>query len=243
MQTATNVSDQTNASGPEINRAARPGISSNFTLAKDSADDADRRDIGKTLPDGVQILDPGYDAREDLSDLRVLIVDDNRFHRSIVRNALIAQGVYTHWEAEDVIAAEKLMASESIDLIILDNNMPGEKGTQFTRRIRQDSVPGNRCAPIIMISAYGDEKVINSARNAGVHEYVLKPFNVTTLLKRLQTTFRTPRDFVIAPGYVGPDRRWKQKLAGAGQESGDRAEKSTSPIAPGLRKPEVLVFD
>jgi len=57
-----------------------------------------------------------------------------------------------------------------------------------------------------MSYAYGDEKVISAVRNAGVHEYVLKPFNVVTLIKRIMLTFKISGVFVIALGYAGPDR-------------------------------------
>ncbi|NQV45926.1 MAG: response regulator [Rhodospirillales bacterium] len=207
-----------------------------------------KEDEGKELPEGVQVLEPGYDARDDLSTLRVLIVDDNRFHRSLVRNAMISQSIQGIWEAEDADEAEKIMADQPIDLIVLDNNMPGEKGITFTQRLRQGKVIGNRCTPIIMVTAYGDEKIITAARNAGVHEYILKPFNVVTLIKRVQLTFKTPRDFIISPGYVGPDRRWEQKLKAQqanGNESPDNddAKSNTGGGQPGISKPEVLIFD
>lgn len=210
--------------------------------------EGERRKEDKKLPDGVQILEPGYDARDDLSTLRVLIVDDNRFHRSLVRNAMISQSIQGIWEAEDADEAEKIMADQTIDLIILDNNMPGEKGITFTQRVREGNASGNRCTPIIMVTAYGDEKIITAARNAGVHEYILKPFNVMMLIKRVQLTFKIPRDFIISPGYVGPDRRWEQKLKAQQANSNEPSANDDAKVNPrgiqsGIPKPEVLIFD
>jgi len=215
-------------------------VTNDFKLEKDvvehEAPENDRRSEYEDIPEGVQILKPGYDAREDLTTLQVLIVDDNRFHRSLIRNALASQGIHTHWEAEDAKSAERLMSEQDVDLIILDNNMPGEKGAAFTRRLRRKGIPGNPCTPVIMVSAYGDEGIIMAARNSGVHEYILKPFNIVTLLKRIVSTFKYPRDFVIAPEYVGPDRRWEQKLnAEAKKRTGDDSRTT------GLRKPEVVM--
>lgn len=239
MQSGAIALDMANPCAPDAAAAVKPVTSSHSAIT--SGND-ERHTSGKKLPEGVQILEPGYDAREDLRGLRILIVDDNRFHRSLVRNALMSQGIHSHWEAEDAAVAEKLLADQVIDLIIMDNNMPGEKGSAFTRRIRMGEVAGNRYTPIIMVSAYGDERVITAARNAGVHEYVLKPFNVVTLIKRLQSTFKTPRDFIIAPEYVGPDRRWKQKLNADGTVNAD-TKAARSPLPPGINKPEVLTFD
>ncbi len=233
MQSATLASDPTSSGAPDTTTPEKRGISSGLKVAKNK--DGRHADI----PEGVQILEPGYKAREDISSLRVLIVDDNRFHRSLIRNTLMSQTINSQWEAEGVDEAEAILAGDAIDLIILDNNMPGEKGITFTQRIRQGKTKANRFTPIIMASAYGDEKVISAARNAGVHEYVLKPFNVATLLKRVVLTFKIPRDFIIAPGYVGPDRRWREKL----DQDGNQTSAREASLSPGLCKPEVLVYD
>lgn len=177
--------------------------------------------------------------RYDLTGLQILIIDDNRFHRSLIRNALASQGIHGHWEAEDTKTAEKVLVDETIDLMILDNNMPDEKGIPFVERLRRGKTTGDARTPVIMLSAYGDERVIVAARNAGVHEYILKPFNIMTLLKRIQATFLYPRDFVIAPGYVGPDRRWEQKL----KKDATAGEADLRDMPPGLRKPQLIEVD
>ncbi len=226
-QTAANV----------IHMVSPPGT------AGEDVKETDRRTDQSELPEGVEILDPGYEPREDLSGLRVLIVDDNRFHRSLVRNALMSQGIHSQYEAEDAEKAEQILSEQSVDLIILDNNMPGEKGITFTERLRKGKTKCNRFTPIVMISAYGDEKVISAASNAGVHEYVLKPFNIATLLKRIEMTFRIPRDFIISPGYVGPDRRWRKKLQNEQQANCNAASVDNVKAFPGLKKPKLEVYD
>lgn len=228
MQPATSASDKRASESQDVSNDA----------AMARGKDARQQD----LPEGVEILAPGYEAREDISGLRVLIVDDNRFHRSLIRNALMSQGIHSQWEAENAEDAEAILGGDPVDLIILDNNMPGEKGITFTQRIRQGKTSANRFTPIIMVSAYGDEKVILAAGNSGVHEYVLKPFNVVTLIKRIALTFKIPRDFVISPGYVGPDRRWKEKLKQGNAANCNPSVREAS-LPPGLCKPEVLVFD
>lgn len=232
MLNAVKVADESNEFSQDNTKSAKPGISRDFKIV--GKDERRKKD----KPADVQILEPGYESREDLTGLQILIVDDNRFHRSLIRNALVSQGIHRHWEAEDTKAAEKVLADETIDLIIMDNNMPDEKGIPFTERLRKGKTSANSKVPIVMLSAYGDERVIMAARNAGVHEYVLKPFNVVTLIKRIQETFRHPRDFIIAPGYVGPDRRWKQKLDQ--ETAAAKAAANAERIPPGLRRPQVV---
>lgn len=232
MQNAVKIANESQEFPNLATRSAKPGISRDFKVVGKK----ERRT--NDTPVDVQVLDAGYESREDLTGLQILIVDDNRFHRSLIRNALVSQGIHRHWEAEDTMAAEKVLADETIDLIITDNNMPDEKGIPFTERLRKGKTPANAKVPVVMLSAYGDERIIMAARNAGVHEYVLKPFNVVTLLKRIQETFRHPRDFIIAPGYVGPDRRWKEKLAEDAASARKKADEARMP--PGLRKPQLV---
>lgn len=213
--------------------------------------EVDSRRQGKGLPGGVEILDPGYEAREDLSDLCVLIVDSNPLHRTLVCDALYSKGIWNLWEANDVAEAEKILTEKPVDLIIIDNDMTGENGIDFTRRLRQGEASGNRCMPIIMVTSDGGENIIHAARDAGVHEYILKPFDNTALIKRVQLTFKIPRDFIISPGYVGPDRRWKQKLkaqqvyssSNNGAPNHASARMYNGGLPPWLGRPEVLICD
>jgi len=242
MHTATKISNLHQLHSPGKTPAQTGALAeSHGPLAKNTTADADQRH--EDVPEDVQILAPGYDAQEDLTILNILIVDDNRFHRSLIRNALASQGILRHWEAADTKAAEKVLLEETIDLVLVDHDMPDENGISFILRLRDNQTTGNRRVPVIMISAFGDEHIIMTARNVGVHEYVLKPFNVTTLMKRIESVFKHPRDFIIAPGYVGPDRRWQQKLEQereqALSDNDDDTCESDSQLAE-MRQPQVI---
>ncbi|NQV45925.1 MAG: response regulator [Rhodospirillales bacterium] len=159
--------------------------------------------------EGVLITPSSYVPRENLNDLRILIVDDNRFQRSVTKSALSVKGIFGFGEANSARAAVDSLRENTFDLIVIDNNMPDETGIEFTRRIRQGETGANVEIPVIMVSSSGEASMIAEARNAGVHEFVLKPFSVTTLMERIRTTFKYPRKFIRTPGYVGPDRRWR----------------------------------
>src|SRR5208283_5007257 len=64
-----------------------------------------------------------------------------------------------------------------------------------------------RRAPVIMFSAEATAAAIIGARDAGVHEFLRKPFTIKDLMRRLEAVAMRPRDWVEGIGYVGPDRR------------------------------------
>ena len=61
--------------------------------------------------------------------------------------------------------------------------------------------------PVILITGYSSIPRVNEARNAGVTEFLVKPFTAADISKRISHVINSPRDFVQAREYFGPDRR------------------------------------
>lgn len=174
------------------------------------------------LPENVEILPPPFAPRDDIGGINVLVIDGIRFHRDLIKSALASQGIWAFYEAPSVAAAKKRVAdNERVDLIILENDLDGESGLEFTRRVRQGETTFDPAVPMVMVSSATDEEIVVEARNSGVHEFVSKPFNIGTLVKHVKKPFLYPRSFIVAPGYVGPDRRWERTQK---KEGGRRAE-------------------
>ena len=85
-------------------------------------------------------------------------------------------------------------------------NGPEVDGVEFSRLLRRSDLPC-RQAPIIMVTATATAGAILSARDAGVHEFLRKPYTAKDLLRRLEAVTLHPRDWIEAVEYVGPDRR------------------------------------
>jgi len=154
----------------------------------------------------------------DLAELRYLIIDENRFQRTIIKNSLMTFGARTAIEAEDALEALRILNDEGIDVVLMDYDLSHMNGAELTRRIRRgDDLPHPE-VPIIMISAAADPHVVIEARNAGVHEFLAKPFSPESLYVRIHASVLQPRKFIRAAGYVGPDRRWLDKGAPAGKD-------------------------
>ncbi|MEQ8665274.1 MAG: response regulator [Rhodospirillales bacterium] len=164
-----------------------------------------------TLPAGVEILPPPYAPRDSITGITVLIVDGSRFYRDLIKSAMASQGVWAFIEASTISEAKKRLTDvNQVDLIIIEHELEGEGGIDFSRRVRRSQTTFDAAIPIVMVSAATREDVVVEARNAGVHEFICKPFDIGTVVNRVKRPFEHPRKFVIAPNYVGPDRRWER---------------------------------
>lgn len=105
----------------------------------------------------------------------VLIVDDDATARYGMRRAL--EDHHRILEAESAAAARRLIVAESPDLLLLDIEMPEENGLDFLRELKARHNPPT----VIMITAYGSEKVAVEAMKSGAYDYLPKPFEVDEL--------------------------------------------------------------
>jgi DNA-binding NtrC family response regulator len=105
----------------------------------------------------------------------ILIVDDDQTARYGMRRAL--EGQYKILEASGVREARRAMADEQPNLMLLDIEMPEENGLDFLRELKSKE----NDATIIMITAYGSEKIAVEAMKSGAYDYLPKPFEVDEL--------------------------------------------------------------
>ena len=113
---------------------------------------------------------------------RILLVEDEAAIRDMVRHALSRAGFETRAVA-DAVHADREIEQSPPDLILLDWMLPGVSGLELARRLRRrDSTRG---IPLIMLTAKGEEGDKLSGFDAGVDDYVVKPFSVKELLARI----------------------------------------------------------
>ncbi len=115
---------------------------------------------------------------------RILIVDDDKAIRDVVRFALAKAGFETI-EAADGPEALALFASAAPDLIVLDITLPGEDGTEICRRIRRES-----SVPILFLSARDEEFDRVLGLELGGDDYLTKPFSPRELVARIKAVLR-----------------------------------------------------
>lgn len=141
------------------------------------------------------------------ADIRILICDPDYAIGVLVKNVISALGVRHVFIVPDGLSALDLMKREPIDIIITDWDMSPMNGLDLTLHLRKSLDSPNRMIPVIMLTARKTRPDIQRARDAGVTEYMIKPFTSGALIERLQDIAKDPRGFVLSPNYTGPDRR------------------------------------
>jgi two-component system, OmpR family, phosphate regulon response regulator PhoB len=121
---------------------------------------------------------------------RILIVDDEPAIRDMVAFAL-RKAEYEPVHAADAREAQAAIVDKVPDLILLDWMLPGMSGLELARRLRKEGL--TREVPIIMLTARGEENDRVSGLEAGVDDYVVKPFSSRELLARIKAVMRRTR--------------------------------------------------
>jgi len=147
------------------------------------------------------------DTEAALNTLRILLVDDNAAMRGIVRTALSAFGCVNVSETSSAKQAMEVLRAQPIDLMILDWKMQPVDGMALVRRLRAEDCERLTYLPIIMLTAYSEPAKVREARDAGVTEFLVKPFSSQGLYMRLANIVNRPRAFVRTKTFFGPDRR------------------------------------
>ncbi len=110
---------------------------------------------------------------------RILVVDDSKVMRGIIRKMLAALPGVGVVEARDGKEAWELLRTQAVDVILSDWNMPRMRGIELLRLVRAD--PGLSKVPFLMVTAEAQDVNHGEAAAAGVSSYLTKPFTSETL--------------------------------------------------------------
>ncbi|MCK5444592.1 MAG: response regulator [Rhodospirillaceae bacterium] len=116
--------------------------------------------------------------------MSVLIVDDYKTMLRIMRNLLRQLGFENVEEAIDgTVALEILNENPNFGLVISDWNMEPMTGIELLRKVRADDKL--KAIPFIMVTAESKSENVIAAKEAGVSNYIVKPFNAETLKAKM----------------------------------------------------------
>jgi two-component system chemotaxis response regulator CheY len=115
--------------------------------------------------------------------MSILLVDDYATMLKIIRNLLRQIGFANVEEASDGAAALKKMREHRYGLVISDWNMEPMSGLELLREVRADE--RMKATPFIMVTAESKTENVIVAKQAGVSNYIVKPFNADTLKLKL----------------------------------------------------------
>ncbi len=137
---------------------------------------------------------------------RVLIVDAHAPGARMVGELMRSIGTSQVWVADSTERGLRLAQTYDPHIIFVERAGADMNGLEFARKLRRSNL-ACRYAPIIMVTSQATAGGILAARDAGIHEFLRKPFTMKDLLRRLEAVTLRQRDWVEAVEYVGPDRR------------------------------------
>ncbi|MFI7440118.1 response regulator transcription factor [Nonomuraea indica] len=127
--------------------------------------------------------------------MRVLVVEDDTRVAAALAAALCRHGFEVHRAA----GAAEALAAPSVDMILLDLNLPDGDGVDLCRRLRRDGVE----VAIIAVTARGEERDRIAGLRAGADDYLVKPFSTAELVARMEAVMRRVRPSPPRAAQVG----------------------------------------
>ena len=114
----------------------------------------------------------------------VLVVDDSRIMRNIVKNTLTALKIPSMFlEAENGKQAFQLLEANKVSIVFLDWNMPEMDGIEFLKRVR--AMPSYKNLPIVMVTSESAKYNVVEALQSGATDYIIKPFRERVFMEKL----------------------------------------------------------
>ncbi len=125
-----------------------------------------------------------------MAQTRVVIADDESIIRMDLREMLTNLGYLVVGETGDGISAVNLARELRPDLVIMDIKMPDLDGIQAAKILTEE-----RIAPVLLLTAFSQQELIDGAKEAGVVGYIVKPFRESELVPAIEVALARFREF------------------------------------------------
>jgi CheY-like chemotaxis protein len=164
---------------------------------------------------------------------RVLVVDPQPASTRLLTELLKDLGSRFVMVESTNSRAMAVARAEDPQIIFCEYSGGEVDGLELTRQLRRSEL---RCrmAPVIMVTGEATAQAILGARDAGVHEFLRKPYTIKDLVRRIEAVTLKQRDWVEAVRYIGPDRR----RFNSGDYKGPRKRKSDTKAMPDVGRIE-----
>jgi len=144
-----------------------------------------------------------------LTNAVTMVVDDSSFSLDLTTEALRGFGIQTRYACQSAGDAMEILKDNTVDLILVDCEMPSMDGHELVRWLRGSGIDPNAYVPVIMTAGHVRKSKVQAVRDCGANFLVTKPFSPASLLERLVWVARDTRPFLETTDYKGPDRRLK----------------------------------
>ncbi|MCG8348687.1 MAG: response regulator [Chloroflexales bacterium] len=126
-----------------------------------------------------------------MAQIRLVIADDESIIRMNLKETLVGMGYLVVGEAGDGVTVINLARELRPDLVLMDIKMPKLDGIQAAKVLTEE-----RIAPVLLLTAYSDRELVDRAREAGVVNYIVKPFREAELLPAIEIAMARYQEFL-----------------------------------------------
>lgn len=162
--------------------------------------------------------------------IKILVVEDNKPMLELTKSILHTFGITNIYTALNGDEGFELFCRVNPDLVLVDWMMQPSDGIVMTKNIRNHPRSPNQFVPVILMTGFSEKKRVFIARDAGITEFLVKPFNARGLYKRIVQTIEKPRPYIRSEGFFGPDRRRKDNNVYTGPKRRSSDKENTSPF-------------
>jgi two-component system, response regulator PdtaR len=126
-----------------------------------------------------------------MAQTRLVIADDESIIRMNLKETLVGLGYLVVGEAGDGVSVINVARELKPDLVLMDIKMPKLDGIQAARILTEEKI-----APVLLLTAYSDRDLVDRAKEAGVVNYVVKPFREAELLPAIEIAMARYQEFL-----------------------------------------------
>ena len=177
--------------------------------------------------------------RISITNVNFLVIDRHVHMRELLVGVLRTLGGKDIRAVGTYDAAKEALSIKPPEIMFTSWKLDPTNGVELTREIRWSGKEALQFTPIIMVSGHGEEEKVLKAREAGINEFVVKPYAAATILSRMHAVIMKPRQFVKTEQFFGPDRRRTTAFEYSGDERRFSADDENVVKKPGKKKGEM----
>lgn len=183
-------------------------------------------------------------ATINFTSVQILIVDSDQYAVDILTQILRGFGANAITVATSGADATRLLSQKKFDLVVCEAFLKDMAGAELVLWARRQPNPKIRFLPVIMLTGHTQLTNVTAGRDSGVHIVIKKPVSPGALFDRLVWAANSPRAFLEADTYIGPDRRFKFAGIpdGVGRRSTDLSGDVGAATEPNLSQEEIDSF-
>jgi two-component system, response regulator PdtaR len=126
-----------------------------------------------------------------MGQIRLVIADDESIIRMNLKETLVSLGYLVVGEAGDGVSVINVARELRPDLVLMDIKMPKLDGIQAAKLLTEEKI-----APVLLLTAYSDRELVDRAKEAGVVNYIVKPFREAELLPAIEIAMARYQEFL-----------------------------------------------